>query len=121
MAGEFGPAVLRQHLAELIAAQQFEGTDAALAAAAAVEAHRRAGRGGIEGLGVEVGKDRFQQALQIALALRQPLAEVAHLPAALLQQGHQGRLVGRLGQHLNQHAATAAHAVAVDLLADEHC
>ena len=86
-----------------------------------MEAHRRAGRGGIEGLGVQVGKDRFQQALQIALALRQPLAEVAHLPAALLQQGHQGRLVGRLGQHLNQHAATAAHAVAVYLLAYKHC
>ena len=119
MAHEFGLAVLAQHRAELLTAQQLEGAHAAAAAAGAVEAQALAGLGLLQGERIKVGEDILQQQMELIGAGGQTAREALDLPAALLQQGHQGRLLGRLGQHLHQHAAGAAHAIAADLLTHE--
>ena len=65
MAHEFGLAVLAQHRAELLTAQQLEGAHAAAAAAGAVEAQALAGFGLLQGERIKVGEDILQQQMEL--------------------------------------------------------
>ena len=66
MAVEFGFAVLVEDRAEFIAAQQFEGIDAASATAGSVEGEFLVGFGVLKQLGIEIGEDVFEKGFKVA-------------------------------------------------------
>ena len=110
MAGEFSPAVLLQHVLQLVLSQQHQGRNTAFPAAGAAELDRLAGFRILERAGVQIRKHIGQQIAEVVSATGKTSAEVFNFPTTLVQQFHKGGFFGRLGQDLHEQTTTAVQA-----------
>jgi hypothetical protein len=111
----FGSVVLGDHVPEFGSAEEFEGAEDPIAAAAAGEADGAEFGDQVE---AEVAEEGFEDVGE-AVAFAEELAEAGEVGGALFEEGFEVFVVGGLGEDLEDQASGGADAVGVGCDADD--